>query len=122
MRSILCIFAFYFCSFTVNADDLKVSAGSCKLEKSGEVIALKSTDAAQDYGVFAEGLSKDGYRVYLTENIPQAVVINFQAADTLSYAIVTVAKVGPTQIRSGISVRAAKDQAQQWLSCNLTVQ
>ncbi len=119
MGKFLALAALSLIGFTSFAET-KVAGGSCKLENSGEIIDLVNVDSSQHYGMFAEGFSKEGFRVYLSENFADSVDINIQAVTGAGYSIVPLSSSGRTTVKTGIVVPRAGAPG-EWLSCDLMI-
>jgi hypothetical protein len=109
-------------SSLAHADAPQVVSGNCQLQDSGEVIVLKNLDPFKHFGMFAEGHSQEGFRVYLTMNVRNSVDLNIQTPNNSGFTAVELAKSGPTRVHTGISVRRASGNDFEWLSCKLEVQ
>ncbi len=100
---------------------LTVRSGTCKLESSGEVLTLVNVDPNHHFGLFAEAISKEGFRIYLTQNFHNSVDLNMNTTDNMIYAIVPLATAGETSVKAGMSVSRAAGKPGEWLSCDLRV-
>lgn len=98
----------------------KVLSGSCRVESTKEEIEIKNLDPVQ-FGMFAKGVSKDGYVVYLTDNFQNAVSVELSAEGNNGYSIAELKPNRVTKVRTGITFRTANNPIGRWLSCDLEV-
>jgi hypothetical protein len=108
-------------SQTAQASDIKVVSGRCKLEISGEIIELRNLAPSLHYGLFAEGSSKEGFRIYLANTSEDSISINIQAGAHGSYSVIPRANNNMTRIQTGTLVNRGSNQASEWLSCDLQI-
>ncbi len=95
----------------------QITSGSCKLEQSKEEIVLKNVAPNLHFGMFAEGFSTSGDRVYLRTRYEGNFTIHLAGS---SYAEFQLEEGRPTKVKAGAFLPRASGT--EWLSCDLEVQ
>lgn len=107
-----------------NAHAYKITSGSCQLEASKEVIELKEYDPLQHFGMFAQGFSSKGHRVFLSQIMIvgriDEVVIHIQSESGNAYTSIPMKAGIEAPLKLGITVNTGTPQS-EWLSCSLTI-
>lgn len=103
------------------ATEWKVMSGNCRGERTRDIIEIKNVDPNMHFGMFAEGYSKLGDRIYLARDSADTVLIEFQSKAASSYSVIRLSPNGETQIQTGLYLRRDGQEQSEWLSCDLTI-